>query len=87
MENSIKMSIQNGLLRAEKEEIIVKVVTELTRTSPTGWANLAQVGALIRKSGLKYGKLFSFLQSFAHILEFQEDYESEKPVAFVRLKS
>jgi hypothetical protein len=81
------MSIQNGLLRAEKEEIIVNAITELTRTSPTSWANLAQVGALVRKNGLKYGKLFLFLQSFANVLEFQEDYELEKPVAFVRLKN
>jgi hypothetical protein len=81
------MSIQNGLLRAEKEAIVVNAVTELTRTSPTGWANLAQVGALIGKNGLKYSKLFPFLQSFAHVLEFQENYDLEKPVAFVRLKN
>lgn len=81
------MVIQNGLLRTEKEKIIVDAIIELTKTTPTGWANLAQVGALIRKNGLKYGKLFPFLQSFAHILEFQEDYDLEKPVVFVRLKN
>ena len=80
------MVIQNGLSRIEKEKIIVDAITQLTKTSPTSWANLAQVGALIRKNGLKYGKLFPFLQSFAHILEFQEDYNLEKPVVYVRLK-
>ncbi|NJN77210.1 MAG: hypothetical protein HC803_01850 [Saprospiraceae bacterium] len=81
------MSIQNGLLRERKEEIVVNAVRELSAISETEWVNLAQVGALIRKSGLKYGKLFPFLKSFANILEFQENYDLAKPVAFVRLKN
>ena len=80
------MSIQKGLLREAKEKIIADAVQELTVKSEIGWANLAQVGAIIRQNGLKYGKLFPYLKSFAHVLEFQENYDLEKPVAYVRLK-
>lgn len=80
------MFTQNELSRARKEEIIVEAVRNLMIKTEDNWANLAQVGAEIRAKGLKYGKLLPFLQAFSHILEFQDDYELEKPVSYVRLK-
>jgi hypothetical protein len=80
------MSIQKGLLRIEQEKIIIDAITELIIESENNWVNLAQVGAVIRQNGLKYGKLFPFLKSFANVLEFQENHDLEKPVAYIRLK-
>lgn len=80
------MEIQNGLTRAEKQKIIIESVTSCANTDKNNWANLAQVGAAVRKKGLKYGNLKLMLQSFAHILEFDEIYEHHAPVTYVRLK-
>lgn len=80
------MSVQNGFTRAEKEAIVTVAVERCMMNSENGWANLAQVGAAIRENGLKYGKLIKFLNSFSNILEMKEDYESEPPVVYVKLK-
>lgn len=80
------MNIQNGLTRAEKQAIIIASVKACANVKNANWANLAQVGAAVRKKGLKYGNLKPMLQSFAHILEFDEIYEHHAPVTYVRLK-
>lgn len=80
------MQIQNGLSRGEKQEIIIAAVKKCAVDNPQNWANLAQVGAEVRARGLKYGKLFAFLNAFSNVLEFQEVYEFHTPVISVRLK-
>jgi len=80
------MEVQNGLTRAEKQAIIIKSVNACANAENDNWANLAQVGAIIRQNGLKYGKLQPMLQSFAHILAFEQHYEHHAPVTYVRLK-
>ena len=82
----LAMQIQNGLSRGEKQEIIITAVEKYAVENHQNWVNLAQVGAEVRAKGLKYGKLFAFLNSFSNVLEFQETYEFHTPVVSVRLK-
>ena len=78
--------MDNGLTRAEKQTIIIESVNACMNADNNNWANLAQVGAAVRQKGLKYGNLKPMLQSFSHILEFDEIYEHHTPVTYVRLK-
>jgi hypothetical protein len=80
------MSVQNGFTRAEKEAIVTAAVERCLMSSENDWANLAQVGAAIRESGLKYGKLIKFLNSFSNILEMRVDYKNDPPIVYVKLK-
>lgn len=80
------MQIQNGLSRAEQQMIIIAAVQKYAVNNTNNWANLAQVGAEIRRNGVKYGKLLGFLNSFADVLEFQQNYGHYSPVVEVRLK-
>ena len=79
--------MSNGLTRQEKQDIIIEAVQAFAKSDNGNWANLAQVGAAVRQRGLKYGHLKLMLQSFSHILEFDEIYEHHAPVTYVRLKN
>ena len=50
-----------------------------------GWANLAEVGVILRQKGIKYGKLSKFIQNFSGIVESRVDEARQPPVAFARL--
>lgn len=55
-------------------------------TNELGWANLAEIGAALRKKGVKYGKLSTFIGSFPHLLETRIDNSLTPPVVYARLK-
>lgn len=55
-------------------------------TNELGWANLAEIGAILRKKGVKYGKLSNFISGFPHLLETRIDNSLNPPVVYARLK-
>jgi hypothetical protein len=69
--------------RTELEGIIVEAINNCADES--GWANLAKMGAFIRRKGVKYGRLSRLLAEYAHIAEIKIDDSIQPPVAFARL--
>jgi hypothetical protein len=55
-------------------------------TNELGWANLAEIGAVLRKKGIKYGKLSNFIGGFPHLVETRIDTSLTPPVVYARLK-
>lgn len=55
-------------------------------TNELGWANLAEIGAILRKKGIKYGKLSTFIANFPHMVETRIDNSLTPPVVYARLK-
>ena len=65
-------------------EILVAVIADCAKTD--GWANLAEVGVLLRKKNIKYSKLSKFILNFPEIIETRIDDSRQPPVAYARLK-
>jgi hypothetical protein len=51
-----------------------------------GWANLAEVGVILKEKGIMYGKLSKFIIKFPEEVEIRIDNEKQPPVAYARLK-
>ncbi len=51
-----------------------------------GWANLAEVGVILKEKGIMYGKLSKFIVKFPDEVEIRIDNEKQPPVAYARLK-
>ncbi|MDX2246687.1 MAG: hypothetical protein SF052_07930 [Bacteroidia bacterium] len=69
--------------KAELENIIREVIS--VSADETGWANLAKIGILLRKKGVKYGKLSRFFVGYTHIVETRVDESVQPPIAYARL--
>jgi hypothetical protein len=52
-----------------------------------GWANLAKVGAFLRKQNVKYGKLSRFFKDYEHLVETRIDTTVTPPAVYARLKA
>jgi hypothetical protein len=52
-----------------------------------GWANLAEVGVILKEKGIMYGKLSKFIVKFPDEVEIRIDNEKQPPVAYARLKN
>lgn len=52
-----------------------------------GWANLAEVGVILKEKGIIYGKLSKFIVKFPDEVEIRIDSEKQPPVAYARLKN
>jgi hypothetical protein len=52
-----------------------------------GWANLAEVGVILKEKGIIYGKLSKFIVKFPDEVEIRIDNEKQPPVAYARLKN
>jgi hypothetical protein len=52
-----------------------------------GWANLAKVGAFLRKQNVKYGKLSRFFKDYEHLAETRIDSTVAPPAVYARLKA
>ena len=50
-----------------------------------GWANLAEVGVILKERGINYGKLSKFIVKFPEDVEIKIDNEKQPPVAYARL--
>jgi hypothetical protein len=51
-----------------------------------GWANLAEVGVILKEKGIMYGKLSKFINKFPDEIETRIDNDKIPPVAYARLK-
>lgn len=52
----------------------------------TGWANLAKIGAFLRKQNVKYGKLSRFFQDYQDLVETRVDSSITPPAVYAKLK-
>lgn len=68
----------------EIERIIVEAVTQCLRSD--GWANLAEVGGILRSKGVQYGKLSRFISNYPHLVELRLDTSITPPAVYARLK-
>ena len=67
-----------------EREVLAEVISECTKAD--GWANLAEVGVLLRKRDIAYGKLSKFILKFSDIVELKVDESRQPPVNYARLK-
>jgi hypothetical protein len=71
--------------KSELESIIIEAVNKCA--DEKGWANLAKMGAFIRKKGVKYGRLSRLLAEHTDIVEIRIDDSIQPPVAYAKLIS
>lgn len=69
--------------KAELESIIIESVNKCADDS--GYANLAKMGAFLRKKGVKYGRLSRLLKEYGHVVEIKIDDSIQPPVAYAKL--
>ena len=69
--------------KSELENIIIEAVNKCA--DEDGWANLAKMGAFMRKKGAKYGRLSRLLAEYGHIVEIRIDENIQPPVAYAKL--
>jgi hypothetical protein len=70
--------------RSEIEDILKNAVNSCANSE--GWANLAELGTSLRRSGIKYGKLSRFLINYEDMLETRKDDSITPPAVYARLK-
>jgi hypothetical protein len=71
----------------EPGEVIGALREAVTRCAKfEGWANLAEVGVILKEKGIMYGKLSKFIIKFPEEVEIRIDNEKQPPVAYARLK-
>lgn len=64
-------------------EVLIEALADCAKTD--GWANLAEVGVILRFKGVKYGKLSKFIMNFSDIVETKVDELRQPPVVYARL--
>ncbi|MEI7523614.1 MAG: OST-HTH/LOTUS domain-containing protein [Mariniphaga sp.] len=64
-------------------EVLKEVIADCAKDN--GWANLAEVGILLRNKNISYGKLSKFVSKFPEIIETRVDESKQPPVAYARL--
>jgi hypothetical protein len=69
--------------REEVENILKEAVNSCADSE--GWANLAEIGAILRHNGIKYGKLSRFLNDYPDIIETRIDDSITPPAVYARL--
>ena len=69
--------------KSELESIIIEAVNKCA--DDEGWANLAKMGAFIRKKGVKYGRLSRLLAEHSDIVEIRIDDSIQPPVAYAKI--
>lgn len=65
-------------------KVLIDAITDCTKAD--GWANLAEVGVVLREKNIKYGKLSKFVLNFTDIVETRLDETRQPPVAYARLR-
>lgn len=69
--------------RREIEAAIIQAVMECVNKE--GWVNLAELGTQLRRAGIRYGKLSSFLGQYEDLLEMKVDDSVNPPAVYARL--
>ena len=64
-------------------EVLILAIEDCAKED--GWANLAEVGVILRSKNIKYGKLSKFILNFSGIVEVRVDEVRQPPVAYARL--
>jgi hypothetical protein len=67
----------------EIEAVIIQAVMECV--SKEGWVNLAELGTQLRRAGMRYGKLTTFLSQYEDLLEMRIDDSVIPPAVYARL--
>ena len=65
------------------KEILIEAIIDCAKIDE--WANLAEVGVVLREKGVKYGKLSKFILRFSDIIETRVDETRQPPVVYARL--
>ena len=68
---------------AEYEQALKEAITACANDE--GWANLAEIGGILREKGIKYGKLSKFISRFPELVETRIDESRQPPVVYARL--
>ncbi len=69
--------------KSELENIIIEAVNKCA--DENGLANLAKMGAFMRKEGVKYGRLSRLLKEHTDVVEIKIDESIQPPVAYAKL--
>ena len=64
-------------------EVLIEALTDCAKSD--GWANLAEIGVVLRLKGVNYGKLSKFIVNYSDIVETKVDEERQPPVVYARL--
>jgi hypothetical protein len=79
------MDLISNNMETTDREVLIEAISDCAKVD--GWANLAEVGVLLREKNIKYGKLSKFILNFSDIVEVRADETRQPPVAYARLKS
>lgn len=71
-------------METTNREVLIEAIADCAKID--GWANLAEVGVVLRLKGVKYGKLSKFILDYSDILETKVDEIRQPPVVYARLK-
>ena len=65
--------------KSDLHEILKEAIIKCA--DDTGWANLAKLGAYLRRNGVKYGRLSRMLKNYEDVIELKIDDSMQPPVA------
>ena len=71
-------------METTESEILTEVIADCAKAD--GWANLAEIGVLLRQKNIAYGKLSKFILRFPDIIEIKIDELKQPPVTYARLR-
>lgn len=71
-------------METTEREILIETVASCAKED--GWANLAEVGVILRGKKVKYGKLSKFIMNFPDVVETKIDELRQPPVVYAKLK-
>jgi len=70
--------------KSDLHEILKEAITKCA--DENGWANLAKIGAYLRRNGVKYGRLSRMLKNYEDLVEVKIDDSMQPPVAYAKIK-
>ena len=70
--------------KSDLHEILKEAIIKCA--DDTGWANLAKLGAYLRRNGVKYGRLSRMLKNYEDVIELKIDDSMQPPVAYAKIK-
>jgi hypothetical protein len=70
-------------MEATDKDVLIEAIADCAKED--GWANLAEVGVVLREKGIKYGKLSKFILNFSEIVQTKVDEIRQPPVVYARL--
>ena len=71
-------------METTESEVLAEVISDCAKAD--GWANLAEIGVLLRKKNISYGKLSKYIRRFPEIIELKVDDLKVPPVTYARFK-